>query len=364
MRGRRGPPARPGRRGGQLCRSADRRRPPRHHRHDTAAAPDHLRRAAGHDADGADERGDPGPGAARGLHAGAHRADHRGAVGAGALRAVLPHRRRLHRGRRADRRVRRAGAAGQRRRVGEQRRCRVHRQDRHADHRAAHGSPTSSRLGDAPGLDARAALGAFAAAVTVPTSPARRSPPPCPRPGAGGRSGTRCPSPRRCAGPASPPTRGSGCSARPRRWRRTWAGRSPPRRWTTARPPVCGCSCSPAPPTPPPTCATATADRPCPGWTRSRSSRSPTSCARGRGVDRPVPYGRGGAQGALRRQPAHRRRPRPPPARRRRAGRGAALDGLHDPPRPLVAHHRLRAGRARAQGGIVASLRRQGTTSP
>ena len=76
-------------------------------------------------------------------------------------------------------------------------------------------------VGDTPGLDASAALGAFAAAVTVPNLTSAALAAALPAPGAGGRSGTRCRSPRRCAGPASPPTRGSGCSARPRRWPRT-----------------------------------------------------------------------------------------------------------------------------------------------
>ena len=123
---------------------------------------------AGHDADGADERGDPGPGAARGLHAGAHRADHGGAVRAGALRAVLPHRPRLHRGRRADRRV----AARWCSRSTPSSRC------SNVDVLCTDktGTLTTGRLrltdvepvGDTPGLDASAALGAFAAAVTVP----------------------------------------------------------------------------------------------------------------------------------------------------------------------------------------------------
>ena len=97
-----------------------------------------VRRPAGDRPDRADEQRDPRAGRAGGVQPPAGRADHGRAVRAGALRAVLPHRPRLHRRRRPDRRVRRARAAGQRRRVGQQRRRRVHRQDRDIDHRAAH----------------------------------------------------------------------------------------------------------------------------------------------------------------------------------------------------------------------------------
>ena len=137
QRRRGGTPARPRRRRGQLRQPADRRGPAGHDRRHAAAAPDRVRRPAGDAARGADERDDPVPGRARGVHAGPRRADHRGAVGAGALRPVLPRRRRLHRRRREERRRRGARPAGQRRGVGEQRRRRLHRQDRHADHRPA-----------------------------------------------------------------------------------------------------------------------------------------------------------------------------------------------------------------------------------
>ena len=131
-------PARPRRRRGQLRRAPDRPGPPRHHRHDPAAAADRVRRPAGDRPGRADEWRHPGPGGAGGLHPAAGRADHRRAVRAGPVRTVLPHRGRLHGGRGDDRAPGRAGAAGERRRVGQQRRCRVHRQDRHPDHRHAH----------------------------------------------------------------------------------------------------------------------------------------------------------------------------------------------------------------------------------
>ena len=101
-------------------------------------------------------------GRARGLHPAAGRADHRGAVRAGALRPVLPHRRRLHRRRGPDRRPRRAGAAGQRGRVGQQRRRRLHRQDRHADHRPARRSTRSCRSAGTTPPRSSALLGSMA----------------------------------------------------------------------------------------------------------------------------------------------------------------------------------------------------------
>ena len=64
------------------------------------------------------------------------------------------------------------------------------------------------------------------------------------------------------------------------------------------------------------------AARRCRGWSRSRSSRSPTSCAPRSPRRSPGSATDGvGAQGALRRRPAHRRRARHPGRARRRASR-------------------------------------------
>jgi hypothetical protein len=84
-------------------------------------------------------------------------ADHRGAVRAGALRAVLPGRGGLHRRRSEERRPWRPGAAGQRRGVDEQRRRGLHRQDRHAHHRPA--GPGRGRAGRAAVRRRRGAAG-------------------------------------------------------------------------------------------------------------------------------------------------------------------------------------------------------------
>ena len=132
-----------------------------------------ARRPAGHPARGADERRDPRPGAARRLHGAALRADLRGALRAGALRAVLPHRGGLRRRRRPHRRPRRAGAADQRRRGDQPGRRGLHRQDRHADQRAARAGAARAR--------------SAAATRRAPRSPARhvrpsRRAPPTPPP--------------------------------------------------------------------------------------------------------------------------------------------------------------------------------------
>ena len=188
--GGRRPPARPRRRGRELRRSAHRRGAPGHHRRHAAAAADRVRRPAGDRADRADERGDPRPGRAGGVHAccascrsrrccpgwcpTACSSSSRVAYTAGAA----PHRR-----------LRRAGAAGQRRRVGEQRRRRVHRQDRHAHHRAAHArrgravggrhaARPRRRSGRSPAASARPNLTTAALAAALPGEP--------------GRSATRC----------------------------------------------------------------------------------------------------------------------------------------------------------------------------
>ena len=204
-----GSAARPGRRGGQLRRTADPRRPPRDHRQDPAAAADRVRRPAGDGADRADERGDPGPGRAGGAHPAAGRADHGRAVRAGALRVVLPDRRGLHRGCGGDRRPRRARAAGQRGRVGQQRGRGVHGQDRHADHRATHRREDRTAGRAAGAAEVEATLGA-AGPQRQHAEPDRRRAgrDTCRAPR--GRSGTRCRSPPRCAGRASPPRTGAG----------------------------------------------------------------------------------------------------------------------------------------------------------
>ena len=177
-----------------------------------------------------------------------------------------------------DRRARRAGAAGQRRRVGQQRRRRLHRQDRHPHHRPAHarGGRAARRPG---GGEVEAALGALARSATTPNlttaalaaAPARRRLDGARR-GAvllvaalvGRRHRRRHVGARR-AGRARP-------APRRRRCRRDAVAARAPRAG-------CACSCSPAPPTRPPGCATPRAARRCPRWSRSRSSRSPTSCA-------------------------------------------------------------------------------------
>ncbi|SDL77202.1 hypothetical protein SAMN05660642_00760 [Geodermatophilus siccatus] len=135
LRRRRRTPARPGRRRVEPRQPADRRGPPGVHGHHPAAAPHRVRRPAGHGPGGADERHDPAAGRARGVLARARGADHGGAVGAGALRAVLPRGGGLHRRRGEELGQGRPRAAGQRGGVGEQRRRRLHRQDRDADHR-------------------------------------------------------------------------------------------------------------------------------------------------------------------------------------------------------------------------------------
>ena len=139
LRRRRGPAAGPGRRRGQLRQPADRRGPPRLHRHHPAAAADRLRHPAHDGARRPDGRRDPAAGRAGGLHPAARRPDVGRAVRAGALRPVLPDRARLHGRGGGQRPSGRARAAGQRRGVGEQRRRRLHRQDGHAHHRSADG---------------------------------------------------------------------------------------------------------------------------------------------------------------------------------------------------------------------------------
>ena len=169
-----------------------------------------------------------------------------------------------------------------------------------------------------------------------------------------GPSATRCRSPRRCAGPASSPTRDVG-ARRPRGPRAAPAAAAPRdavdrphgRRPARARPrprrrPVRRAARRRRPPAP------------CPRWSRSRSSRSPTSCA-----PRSPRRSPGSARTASRSRcsPATTRAPSPrsPPRPASTSGEpvpGAALDGLDDAgARPARRpHHGVRPGRPRAQG--------------
>ena len=134
---RRGLAARRGGRFGEPRRTAHPRRPGGHHRPDPPAVADRPRRPAGHPAGAPDERRDPCPGAARRVHGPALRPDLRRALRPRALRAVLPHRRRLRRRCHPHRPPRRARPADQRGRGDQPRRRDLHRQDRDADQRPA-----------------------------------------------------------------------------------------------------------------------------------------------------------------------------------------------------------------------------------
>ena len=267
-----------------------------------------------------------------------------------------------------DRPARRAGAAGQRRRVGQQRRRRVHRQDRHAHHRPAHARRgRAARRPDAAEAGPRSARSPAA-------SPPRTSPPPrWPRalPGEPWTVRDEVPfaSVAALVGGWSP-TEGAWVLGAPTRSPRTSPGRRRTARRGRARPRAgCACSCWPAPPTRPPGCATPAAARRCPRWSRSRSSRSPTSCAPR--SPRPSPGFRadGVALKVLSGDD-----PRTVAALATQAGldvgepvAGAELDGLDDAGagpagRP---HHRVRPGRPRAEGtDRRARCAARATTSP
>ena len=216
-----GPPARPRRRRGELRRAAHRRGPPGHHRQDPAAAAHRVRRPAGDGADRADERRDPGAGRAGGVHPAAGRADHGRAVRAGALRAVLPHRRRLHRRRRAA--IAGRGALVQQVNAVES----VSNVDVVCTDKT--GTLTTGRLTldeveplgrRTTGPRSRPRSGRWPAAPPPRTSPPRRWPRACP---GSAVDGARRGAVRLLAAlvRASSPTTAPGCSARRTRWPRT-----------------------------------------------------------------------------------------------------------------------------------------------
>ena len=125
----------------------------------------------------------------------------------------------------------------------------------------------------------------------------------------------------------------------------------------------CACSCSPVPPTRPPGCATPPAARRCPRWSRSRSSRSPTSCAR----RSPRPSAASRRTGwRSRSSPATTRAPSPRwPPRPAWTGEpvaGAELDDLDDAALDRLVARTTVFGRVAPEHKerIVASLRRQG----
>ena len=331
--------------------------PPGHHRRHPAAAADRVRRAAGDGPDRADERGDPRPGRARGLHACcASSRPRRCCPGwcptACSSSSPSPTPRARPRSRGGGALVQQVNAVES---VSERRR-RVHRQDRHADHRAAH-----ARRGRARSAARTRRRGGGARRVRPQRHAPRTSPPRAGRRAA--RRGTwtvrdEVPfaSSLRWSGRVTQPdARHRGCSAHPTPSRpdlRRAAARprpSPSARGRGLRVLVLARAADPGP-----GCATRTAAPRCPTWSRSRSSRSPTSCApRSPTTDRPLPRGRAWRS---RCSPAttRARSPRSPPrrARRRRArgGHRARRPRRRRPGPARRPHHRVRPGRARAEG--------------
>ena len=359
-------PARPRRRRRELRGPAHRRGAPGHDRHDPAAAADRVRRPAGDGPGRADERGDPRAGRARGLHA---------CCGSSRSRRCCPgwcptacsssSRSPTPPGAAA---IARRGALVQQVNAVEsvqQRRRRLHRQDRHPHHRAAHARRGRSRsaTGTAGGRRRRSARSPAASAPR--TSPPPRWPRRCPA-RARGPSATRCRSPRRCAGRASRTDDGHLGAGRPGRARRRTPAAAPRRRRRPTRTVRRAAGARPR------AVASAAAGlrdarRP-PGAarrsSRSRSSRSPTSCA-----PRSPTRSPGSATDGVALKVLSGDDPRTVAALATRAGLdagepvpGAALDGLDDAALDRLVARTTVFGRVAPEQKerIVASLRRQG----